>query len=451
MKNSLKLFIAMMGFGILSSCKDFLEVKPDQKLVIPSTLNDLQAINDAGTNNLYPAGMDNASDDFYLAESNFNAVSDLDAKNMYKYDAFAISDFDWQYQYKMIFDANVVLSLIDDIKLNGNSEADRQQVRGAVFFKRAHALFNLLVQYALAYDTQHKDLPAIPLRLNATLTEKIERKTLSEGFNQVEKDLKDAVQLLPEKALVLTRPSKVAALGLLSRVYLYKNDYQASLNAATEALNFQNELIDYNNMNAAAANPFSLFNKETLFYGISSGRGGLLNPTIAWVSPALYNTYQIDDLRKKVFYKTVNGGFTFKGDYSGKSFGQLFHGIGTDELYLNKAECEARLDKVPDAIQTITQLLVKRYANGKYVAPLTTIPKEQLVTYLLSERRKELAFRGMLRWMDFKRLKDDVNNRFEMKRVIGGDIFTIQPEDLKTAFLFPTLVVNLSGISQNNR
>lgn len=450
----MKNIITIILFALLihlSSCKKFLEAKPDQKLVIPSTLKDLQAVNDAGTNNLYPAGMDNASNDYYLTQSSYNSVSDVDARNMYTYQPDAASDFDWQYQYNMIFSANVVLDAVDGIPLDGLTEVDRGQIKGAAFFKRAHALFNLLVEYALPYETSSLALPGVPIRLNSSINETIKRSSIKDGFEQVENDLKSSISLLPQIALVLTRPSKVAAYGLLSRVYLYENKYQPSLENAKEALSLYSELIDYNSLSVSAANPFDRFNKETLFYGISSGRGGMLSPSKALVDPQLYSLYSVDDLRKVLFYKSVSGGFAFKGDYSGQSFGQLFHGLATDELYLTKAECEVRLNDSTDAKQTMRQLLDKRFKPGKYVDPAAGISEDELLKFILLERRKELAFRGMIRWMDFKRLKNDPQNRFEMERILGAVSYHINPEDLKTAFLIPQNVISISGIEQNKR
>ncbi len=445
-------YLAIFTLAItFSNCKDYLDVKPDQKLVIPSTLKDLQAINDAGVNDLYPVGMDNASDDYFLSLKVYNAVRDQDARKQYVWDPDAVSDFDWQYQYKMIFDANVVLGLVDNIPQGGLSQTDKAQVKGSALFKRAYALFNLLVQYSLPYQQENLEKLGVPLRLNSSINERVHRNTIDEGFNQLLRDLQVAKELLPNKALVLTRPSKPAALALLSRVYLYMNQTQQSLDAVNEALTIKNDLIDYNNLSPNAANPFVRFNIETLFYGISSGRGGLLSQSRARVIPNLYDAYSANDLRKTLFYKSLSDGYAFKGDYSGKSSSQLFFGMTVDELYLNKAECEARLGDLSGSIATITSLLNKRFVSGTYIPPSSGISKTDLLVYILLERRKELSFRGMIRWMDFKRLKNDSQNRFAMERTLDADIFSIKPEDLKTAFLVPKTSILISGLKQNER
>src|ERR1700754_4328741 len=80
----------LLALLMASSCKKYLEVKPDGKLAVPQTIQDLQAILDANTmSSSYPAAGDICSDYFYLPYASWQSVSLIDSRNDYIWDAHA--------------------------------------------------------------------------------------------------------------------------------------------------------------------------------------------------------------------------------------------------------------------------------------------------------------------------------------------------------------------------
>src|SRR5687768_16246125 len=136
------------------------------------------------------------------------------------------------------------------------------------------------------------------------------------------------------------RPSVPAAFALLARIYLSMGKFTAAKAYADSCLHRNARLMDYNNLDAA--NPFPANNEEVLY------QSNLLSTTYVFyensftIDPTLYNSYSGEDLRKKLFFMTGNAGLPVpQFNYSGNA--AKFSGLATDEVYLIRAECNARL------------------------------------------------------------------------------------------------------------
>lgn len=241
------------------------------------------------------------------------------------------------------------------------------------------------------------------------------------------------------------RPSRPAAYGLLSRVYLSMRNYSAASRYADSCLALYNTLLDYNHINQTPTYPIANFNPEVIFH--AQGIVNILINSRAKVDSALYNMYSTNDLRKNIFFRNNNNGtYGFRGNYSGG--GNLFVGIATDEIYLTKAECLARFGDYKEAMNLLNQLLIKRWKDGTFV-PLTAADAGEALQIILTERRKQLLMRD-LRWMDIKRLnKEEVNIR--PKRLLNGQVYELLPNENRYALPLPAYILSLSGMPQNPR
>src|SRR5690606_20155507 len=99
----------------------------------------------------------------------------------------------------------------------------------------------------------------------------------------------------------------------------------------------------------------------------------------------------------------ANGTVTFKGSYMGNS--SLYNGLSLNEVYLMKAEANARRNNIEVAMASLNTLLEKRWVAGTFT-PSVISSKEEALQLILAERRKELLMRG-LRWIDIKRLNKE--------------------------------------------
>lgn len=137
----------------------------------------------------------------------------------------------WMLAYKIIYMANSVIEGLDE------SNADNQQIIGEAYFVRALIHHNLVTLFALpySYGTSNK---GIPLR-TSSISEETTRNSVGEVYDQIVEDLNKAASLMSSEPRVKGNhgyPTKEAALGLLSRVYLFMGRYTDCINTVNEMM-----------------------------------------------------------------------------------------------------------------------------------------------------------------------------------------------------------------------
>src|SRR5690606_28415024 len=113
-----------------------------------------------------------------------------------------------------------------------------------------------------------------------------------------------------------TRPNKAAGYALLAKTYLQIGDYEKAEEAASQALQLYNHLIDYNDPDEV--NPSQLSNpiinkgiahKEIIFY-LYEPSSFNASSSAARIDTNLYRSYDDNDIRKKAFFRPITSGFT---------------------------------------------------------------------------------------------------------------------------------------------
>jgi hypothetical protein len=206
--------------------------------------------------------------------------------------------------------------------------------------------------------------------------------------------------------------------------------------------------MDYNSLDSNSQNPIQRFNSEVIFQALSLSVDPL-QPSICKIDSNLYASYSENDLRKAIYFSANgDGSYSFKGDYDGgtDNYGHLFTGIVTDEQYLIKAECEARLGNTESALKYLNALLEKRFSHAGFM-PITVSDPTELLGIILVERRKELLFRGT-RLTDLKRLNQDSRFAVTLKRKLNGAVYELPPNDNRYIALIPKIVIDF-GLKQN--
>lgn len=447
----LQMIMAFISLSIaFTGCKEFLEAKPDKKLAVPQTLEDMAALLDNVYMNSYAMIAEVAADNFYHTETIWNSIPAERDREIYTWqndaidgDAGAMSG-----RYNSIFTANVVLEGLADNPPNSTQRLEWERLKGSALFYRAYALAETAQLFTEPYEAERRNVAlGIPLKLNPDVNEKSTRGTLGETYDRVISDLKEAAVLLPVASSIATRPNRVAAFGALARVYLYMRDYEKAGLYADTALQLNHELLDYNQLSTTASVPFTRLNKETLFYSYSSSSN--LTQSRCKVDSNLYDSYAARDLRKGLFFRAnADGSYAFKGSYTG-STSTSFNGITTAELYLIKAECKARANQKDTAMEALNTLMAKRWANGFFV-PFTAVDADEALNKILIERRKELVFRAQ-RWNDLRRLNKEPVFAKILMRKLGNQVYELAPNDKRYVFPIPEDIVQLSGIEQNER
>jgi hypothetical protein len=447
-------FLSVVVTGV--SCKKYLDKKPTQNLVVPSSLSDLQALldNQLG-NSLAPSLTEFVADNYYLTTAAWSPLG-IDLRKNYTWDKDArITTMNsvWSNPYTAIYNANFVLDNLPKVAKGDYDAGSYNNIKGMALFYRAYMFHQLAQLFCEPYSAATAGNPGIVLRMTAETDAPITRSTVQQTYDQIISDLKTTADLLPASQLYTTRPGKTAAYGELARVYLSMRDYVNAEAYASNALAGNSVLIDYNSLTptgnpALPANPIN--NPEILFISRNDIPGIFSSSHEAIVDTTLYRSYNANDLRKTVFFGSTGSNIYWKGSYY--AFGGLdysiFDGLATDEIYLIRAECRARKGDANGALDDLNTLLRNRWKSGAFTN-LVAIDANDALTQVLKERRKELAFRG-LRWSDLRRLNLEGAN-IALTRVVNGTTYTLPANDLRWTLLIPDLEINRSGISQNAR
>ena len=125
------------------------------------------------------------------------------------------------------------------------------------------------------------------------------------------------------------------------------------------------------------------------------------------------------------------------------------------EVYLNRAEAYARLNRVDEAVADMEELLAKRYSRPSDF----TVPREvePLLEFILTERRKELCFEEHHRWFDLRRMGEnapEITHRFTLTdedgTSLGTQKYTLLPGDLNYTLTIPLKERDNNPLIENN-
>lgn len=447
--------ILLTLFILGTGCKKFLNEKPDQKLETLTRISDLQALldNDQIVNQKNPRAAEVGADDYYLTDDGWKGLNEFD-KRMYTWGKQKLfpegSSSDWSNAYVVVNIANTVLSNMDNVFRMPGDQEDWNDVKGQALFLRGQAFLQVALIWAKAFDeaTAATD-PGIPLRLSPDSNIKTTRATLKQTYDQIISDLKMAAELLPPLSKHMVRPSKAAAYALLARIYLSMRKYTDMGAYADLSLKIKNSLKDFSSLNEGHAGSFPFAprfsNEEEIIFESGMMNAPALNLMTARIDSGLYASFSANDLRKKLFFRSNSTTtFGFRGNYTGSW--TLFSGLATNEVYLMRAEYNARAGNVSAAMADLNKLLEMRFARNTFV-PLTAGSAKVALLLVLIERRKELMMRG-LRWMDIKRLNKE-NANIILRRTVNGETYVLPPNDPRYAMPIPEDVIRITGIEQN--
>ena len=144
----------------------------------------------------------------------------------------ADASYFWMACYKMIYAANSNIAAITE----SEGPCEQNQLKGENYFLRAFFHLVLCNLYAKPYSFG-RDNPGVVLRIGTDYST-TKRSTVGECYDAIEADLLEAIRLMDpttqrgDNGYV----SKGAAQTLLSRVYLYEEEWQKCIDVATEVL-----------------------------------------------------------------------------------------------------------------------------------------------------------------------------------------------------------------------
>ncbi|TDQ15275.1 RagB/SusD domain-containing protein [Algoriphagus boseongensis] len=455
--NKAVLSLALVGSFLMGACDSALQVDPRQSIDANGALNTPDAM-DAALNSVYARlrsvrnygrdllALSDALADVGQTTSNSGR---LIGENNNQPNAHFQAGF-WQNSYFGINEANLIIDGLSGVE--GASAAQLARWEGEAKFLRALYYFDLVKVYSYIptaiYQPGVVDQGGIPLVTEGVITSDAAfnrqpaRATIDEVYAQIYTDLEDAKRLLTSRGVQYA--SSASASALLSRVALYKGDWNKAVEEATTALASNVGVVlsgsAYVNGWRAPVNPESMFEvrfalaEESIGVNesLQSSYTALLNLTnknsqggwgdfipnatvrgffglapLQLGSPASDNNNwdvtRNSDIRAQLYTtgNTVRGAgrqientkFMSK---SGFAYADNVPVIRKSEMHLNRAEANYQLKNESAAL---TELNAFKALRG--LTPVT-LTGQALLDEILLERFKEFAFEGH-RWFDLKR------------------------------------------------
>ncbi|MCK7554503.1 RagB/SusD family nutrient uptake outer membrane protein [Chitinophaga sedimenti] len=431
MKGILKSFFTILVFASVStwcsSCKDFLAASPNRDLNELDNLEDLQRLLDQSTHNSeYPSSVMLCGESYYIRTVDWVNSTNAYEKACYIWSKDVFVEDDWYYTYRRLFDQNLVLKSLGKLNVDKDNE-DFKRIKGTALFLRAYNMYHLSQALAPQYSSATLNTKTdIALLDQPVINETRGDATVKEIYESLVGDCLVAKNLLPDIMIYNTRPSKAAVWALLGKIYLQMGEYRLSGQAADSSLKYQPTLLDFNRVDSTVAAPFvPKDNPEVLFLSLVR-TSSFMGPSTCKVDSVLYKSYGKNDLRKGLFFqRNTDGSFRFRGNYNGTVSAFLFNGLGADEVYLIAAEARARLGEIESSMTYLNKMAEKRYKAGSF-SGFNPVSQEEALSLVLSERRKEMIFRGV-RWSDLKRLNLDERFKDTIARVVDNVAYKLLP------------------------
>ncbi len=444
MKIIFKYLILLALLASVSSCK--LDIIPTDALTgtqVKNTSDGLVSLVNGGYSQFKDIPGGESSNNWYLRQyfqlSDF-ASDDIvcgyktedDLINSFRYNDRAseksnINSF-WEVSYKIIYGSNIAIQMADE----KGSDPLTNYLKGECYFLRAFVTHNLVRLFAKPYSAENSSLPGVILRESSADGAPKARATLGETYDYIISSLKKAASLMtetpPEARNNRGFASKQSAWALLSRVYLYMNDFPNTIAYADSVINsgaFSLETTDsYPGYFAEAMNgsetiwciPFLTVDEKKE----ASIASMIYNGANCWgeegASPSVLNemgfgTPLMDvDVRWK-YIETSNPGLKngvniyYIRKFSGQGASPTLSSpvmLRLAEVYLNRAEAYAKTGNIDAALADINEIRTNRMVVPEggnltdylYDSGRDDINLANVTDFVLKERRIELAFEG---------------------------------------------------------
>ncbi|GEN77054.1 RagB/SusD family nutrient uptake outer membrane protein [Chryseobacterium hagamense] len=316
----------------------------------------------------------------------------------------------WKDHYIGIQQVNIILNRIDGIQ--DMPQATKNYRIGELKFLRALMYFNLVRVFG--------DVPLVTKETtNVNDYFGQSRTPASEIYPFIEKELKEAIPLLPPSQAQKGRVTKGAALGILGKVLITENKHQEALSylLQVEGLGYSllpdvTKVFDVTNKN----------NSEIIFdVQFASGVNGSTegSPAFQLFSPSgtvagakghnlptkeIYNLYTTGDQRKSAYIGLTGNGIPYSkklvkpdSKYPINDGSSNIVVLRLADVYLMMAECYAKANDFTNA-----NLYLNKIKTRAGVASVNLTSQQTLFAEIDKERRLELIGEGH-RWFDLVR------------------------------------------------
>lgn len=411
----------------LSCSNDFLDLQPEQSIATElalQTVGDFKAAN-VGTydglssSNYYGRYFVLVSDimsDDVKQNASANRASDWAAYSGSATDNNGLATNIWSKAYSVIDMCNRII--LSETEVPPSVQDELNNYKGQAYAVRALVYFDLVRIYAQHYTfTNDASHLGVPIVMEVDPFGKPARNSVKEVYDQIISDFTSALGLIGKKknSFILTESGVNA---LLSRVYLYKEDWGNAVIAADKVINSNlyslvgtGNYMSIFNTDHSSESIFEINMNETDNRGTDALGGMYLATGYGDYLPSkdLLNLIPTDDVRNSLYITDAG----LAGDYASKRVNKYDSKLGLNntpvirlsEVILNRAEANAHIPGAETAAQQDLNRIRQRALPS---APDVTVTGSQLIEEILTERRVELAYEGH-RLYDLTRYKKGVH------------------------------------------
>lgn len=437
MKNIKYIIASLVVLTVINSCDRELEQTSPQKVLTDNSFADLAAFQsaeyaayDAMKNSGYFSGdtnqmgvVDEISDNLVISplgrQTNFLAYNWNVSATIGSVTNLFIAG------YQTISYANLPLKYINNLP-DGTAKNDiiaqSRAIRAMVHFDLVRAYCKIPTQSGDANASMGIDYETTFDPVGSSEGRKL---TVAQVYDKIIEDLIFALDNITTSTSNVGRLNKSAILGLLSRVYLYKGDYQNAVNygqqlvAASPNVGTLSSFPSIWSSNNTDGVLFKILNSTT--EGVTTGvvyqQGATAtagNIKAEYVVPkSVYNLFATNDIRKDSYMRqstytsgnsTLNANSVIKWAVNTGVTGTPLNVVEvkylrTAEVYLNVAESAYKIGNETLANSLLNTLKAQRYNN--YIS--VTLTGTALWNEIMLQRRLELAFEND-RFYTLKRL-----------------------------------------------
>lgn len=434
-RNIYKIIPVLLLTGALSSCKkDFLHVIPKGELIATTTADYSLLMNSVNFYQ-YVNGLPTLllGDDIVAEESYFQYVSSS-AKQLFQYQGviYKVGDTPWELQNYLnnVYECNKIINEV--MTSTEGTDDQKKSLLAEAQATRAWINFQLINFYGKPYlATTAGNDPGFPIIETANVAQNsFSRGTVQEMYDFIIKDLTAAIPQLPIQNVVRTRMSRVAAEGILGKVYLFMGKHSEALSQFNttftdmSGMSTPPRLYDYNVELAPGGSflPAGMYgpnypgndptNMTESLLAKTSNAGDLMGTGFGTdgleLHPATQALFGSSDLRLQLYADHFMYGSTLPAGRIVKYAMQYaWIGLQLSDLYLMRAEVKARLNDLAGAQSDVEYLRKDRMPSSDATVP-SAIAGDQtaLIRFIIEEREREFAVEGY-RWFDMRRLSVD--------------------------------------------
>ncbi len=407
----LALFFIIIG---MTACSDFVEVEPPKNLLISETVfNDPATVESALANIYYKMREQGMVSGSLGLTTSLGIYSD--ELNYYGFDSNLSEIFNhsitasntalfgwWSNAYNLIYSANDIIKGIENS--SALSIENQERFKGQALFLRAY-IHSLLVSL-------YGDIPYITTT-NYLENNSVVRLPMSIVLDHIISDLTNAVEMLKNTAASgeRVRPNQEVVLALLSRMYLYAQNWEMAESTATKLINSQNLEPNINNVFLKESSetiwqlkpgksPKNTHEANQLIIQFIPGQTyALTNSLLAAFEPGdLRFTNWIGSATNTDGTTTLHFVHKYKATFTETVSLEYSIIFRLSEQYLIRAEARAHLGNISGA-----QLDLNAIRSRAGLPNISATSMNDLLNAILQERRVELFAEQGHRWFDLKR------------------------------------------------